>query len=377
MSVLVSPNNTPSSSWFRLITVCLGIALGNLPPDATAQWKLTWKDEFDNGNIDPTKWDVLTRKNNSNNELQHYLPDQVAIVDGKLRITSTDEPFDGKPYRSARLESKVAQAYGRFEIRAKIPTTKGIWPAIWLLPRFVPWPTGGEVDIMEHAGSQPTVVSSAYHWQNQQGNHQYVFDTHTALDGGQPIIWPDGYHDYVVEWEPNEIRFYVDGVNHYTVTNAMAPISSTPMHVILNTAVGGNFDGNPDGTTVFPQLFDIEYVRVYEQGILGDLDFDDTIGPLDWQMLKAGVGQDLSGLSIHETYAMGDLNQDFETDVDDFGLFKTIYEQANGVGSFAGMVSDEGGSEIPEPSAIVLTASGLMLLMVRRLRICRSRHQHP
>ena len=377
MNALVSQVKIPNSNWSRLITVFLGVTLGILSQDATAQWKPTWQDEFDGPNIDLNKWDVLTRKNNFNNELQYYLPEQASIFDGRLRITSTDEPFNGKPYRSARLESNIAQAYGRFEIRAKIPTTKGIWPAIWLLPRFVPWPTGGEIDIMEHGGSQPTVVSSAYHWQNQQGNHQFVFDTYQAVDGGQPIVWPNDFHEYVAEWEPGKIQYYVDGVNHYTVTSATAPISSTPMHVILNTAVGGDFDGNPNGTTVFPQFFDIDYVRVYEEGILGDFNFDDEIGVLDWQMLKAGMGQDSSGMSIHETYATGDINQDFRTDVVDFGLFKSIYEQTNGAGSFAAMVTDSSaneGSLAPEPSMIVL-AGGVVSLLLARLQ-CRRRRHH-
>ncbi|MBB6431260.1 family 16 glycosylhydrolase [Algisphaera agarilytica] len=233
----------------------------------TAQWQLTWADEFDAPSINTTDWDVLTRRDSFNDELQYYIPEQAAIAqtEGRsvLRITATDEPLDGKAYRSARLESNYSQAYGRFEVMARIPTTKGIWPAAWLLPRDTPWPLGGEIDIMEHGGSRPNVVSSAYHWNNVPNFSQFVFGEYHAPAGQGP--WADDFHEYAVEWDTRAIRYFVDGVNHFTVTPDMAPISSTPMSVILNTAVGGFFDGNPDGTTQFPNTFDIDYVRAYQQ----------------------------------------------------------------------------------------------------------------
>ncbi len=254
------------SRWWMVALMSSMIAAPSFAQgDEPSGWTLTWQDEFDGDAVDTDKWEVLTRKNNFNNEKQYYLPEQASIVDGKLRITATDEPFDGRQYRSARLESWFEQAYGRFEVRARIPTTKGIWPAIWLLPRSKPWPHGGEIDIMEHKGSEPHVVSSAYHFANAQGNHQYVTQRYQTTENGSPVVWPDGFHVYAVEWEPDELRFYVDDVMHYRVTGDDAPISSTPMSVVLNTAVGGHFDGDPDETTVFPQLFDIEYVRVYQK----------------------------------------------------------------------------------------------------------------
>ncbi|MEM6853696.1 MAG: family 16 glycosylhydrolase [Planctomycetota bacterium] len=234
---------------------------------ANTQWELTWSDEFDGPAINTVDWDVLTRRDSFNDELQYYTPEQASIAqtDGRsvLRITATDEPLDGKLYRSARLESNYAQAYGRFEVMARIPTTKGIWPAAWLLPRDVAWPLGGEIDIMEHGGSRPNVVSSAYHWNNVPNFSQFVFSEYEAPSGQG--AWAEEFHEYAVEWDARAIRYFVDGVNHFTVTPDMAPISSTPMSVILNTAVGGFFDGNPDASTQFPNTFDVDYVRAFQQ----------------------------------------------------------------------------------------------------------------
>ncbi len=231
-----------------------------------ARWTLTFSDEFDGDSIDTTKWDVLTRRDSFNNEKQYYLPEQASIVDGVLRITATNEPHDGKDYRSARLESRFTQAYGKFEIRAKIPTTKGIWPAIWLLPRGAQWPTSGEIDIMEHHGSNPAGVSSAIHFADAEGDHQFVHRDYTATDdNGQPVRWPDGFHVYLAVWTPTDIAISVDGVEYHRAGRDKTPAIDTPMSVILNTAVGGFFDGDPDDSTVFPQTFDIDYVRVYQR----------------------------------------------------------------------------------------------------------------
>lgn len=265
----------------RSLFLAFGLGLG--VGTASAEWELTWADEFNQPAIDTGAWDVLTRRDSFNNELQYYVPEQASIAqtDGRsvLRITATDTPLDGKPYRSARLESNTTQAYGRFEVLGRIPTTKGIWPAAWLLPRQVDWPLGGEIDIMEHAGSNPNVVSSAYHWNDTPNTSQSRFSTYQAPAGQG--AWADDFHLFAVEWDAESIRYLIDGVNHFTVTPDMLPISSTPMSVILNTAVGGDFDGNPDGTTQFPNTFDVDYVRAYRKAgsatnQLEDGDFDDS-----------------------------------------------------------------------------------------------------
>ncbi len=249
---------------------------------AQPEWTLDWQDEFDGEGINADLWDVQRRRNSFNNEKQFYLPEQVTQNDGNLRITATNEPFEGKAYRSGLVWSDRQIGLGRVEVRAKIPSTKGIWPAIWLLPTNVDWPTGGEIDIMEHRGSIPNEVSSAYHWGNNPGGPSNYVDHRYDIG----VDWPDDYHTFAVEREATEIRYYVDGVEHFRVTDQMAPISTTPMNLILNTAVGGIFDGEPDGSTVWPQHFDIDYVRVYKpreavgEGLLRNGDFE--LGEQDW-----------------------------------------------------------------------------------------------
>ena len=114
-------------------------------------------------------------------------------------------------------------------------------------------------------GSQPFLVSSAYHWQARPGSlHRFVAEEHTASEGGNPVNFHDGFHIYAAEWEEDEIRFYVDDVLHFTVTETSSrPVFETPKNIILNLAVGGLFGGDPDGTTVFPQTMDVDYVRVW------------------------------------------------------------------------------------------------------------------
>lgn len=223
-------------------------------------WELTWHDEFDGTAVDTDKWELLTRKKNHNNEKQYYLPEQAAVADGELIITATNEPLDGKLYRSARMFSWFEQAYGRFEARAKVPTTKGIWPAFWLVPRTVQWPHGGEIDIMEHAGSKPTKIGTAYHYQTEAGNHTFQ---NSRYQPDPPVYFAEDYHVYAVEWDPGQIRFFIDGVCHKTITDYY--VSNEPMSFILNTAVGGWYDGDPDETTVFPQTFHVDYVRAWKR----------------------------------------------------------------------------------------------------------------
>ncbi|HQY88660.1 MAG TPA: glycoside hydrolase family 16 protein, partial [Tepidisphaeraceae bacterium] len=108
-------------------------------------WTLNWADEFSAATINTTRWEKLNRRDSYNNEQQYYTPNQLSIVNNALRITATNQPLDGKPYRSGLVRTWAEQTYGRWEIRASLPTTQGMWPAIWLLPRNTEWPDGGEI----------------------------------------------------------------------------------------------------------------------------------------------------------------------------------------------------------------------------------------
>jgi beta-glucanase (GH16 family) len=272
-----------------------------------AGWDLVWQDEFESPSVNTSEWSLINLKNSYNNELQYYRPQQASIVDGALRITATNQPFDGKLYRSARLESKDAFSYGRFEARIDLPTTQGMWPAFWLLPNGTQWPTGGEIDILENRGSQPNLVSSAYHFQRNPGpccgQHEYIYDEYAPAVGGVPVNFHDGYHTYAVEWEPGVMRFYVDDFMHWQVSEAThnVPIFATAKNIILNLAVGGDFGGNPNGSTVFPQHMDIDYVRVWQrpasQGLSGDYNGDDVVDAADYTVWRDSLGQSGIGLA--------------------------------------------------------------------------------
>jgi beta-glucanase (GH16 family) len=266
-------------------------------------WQLLWHDEFDGPNVDTSRWEVLTRPQSYNNELQYYLPEQASIVSGNLRITATNQPIADKQYRSARLESWATFGPGRFEARIDLPTGQGMWPAFWLFPnRKIDWPLGGEIDILENRGSEPTIISSAYHWPAQEGQccvSQYVSQNYTATDGGSPLNFHAGFHTYAVEWDAAELRFYVDGILHFVVTESgERPIFETPKNIILNLAVGGIFGGDPDGTTVFPQTMDVDYVRVWQRptGLAGDYNRNDVVDVSDYVVWQKSFGQ--SGLGL-------------------------------------------------------------------------------
>ncbi|MEO0532041.1 MAG: family 16 glycosylhydrolase [Planctomycetota bacterium] len=291
--------------WTIHILLCVGLSI--VCTAATAEeddyevqgWQRVFTDEFQT--IDNNDWTLLNRQYSFNNEKQFYRPEQVSITpiepgNNALRLTATNQRLADRDYRSGLVRSKHEWSYGRFEVRADLPTSQGMWPAIWLLPDdSIPWPTGGEIDIMENRGSEPHTTSSAYHWQSDPripccSQHRFVYDEYSAVDEqNQPINFHEGFHTYAVEWEPDVLRFYVDGNRHYTVeATASRPIFDTAKSMILNLAVGGNFGGDPNGTTVWPQHFDIDYVRVWqrENGFFGLVNsgFDENGGSLNsWE----------------------------------------------------------------------------------------------
>ncbi|MBC7773413.1 MAG: glycoside hydrolase family 16 protein [Pyrinomonadaceae bacterium] len=219
-----------------------------------AGWQLVWSDEFDGAAIDTTRWNVRNAPGNTNNELQYYAPDEVTVSGGMLHLRSQRRNFGGRSYTSGLVETrrKFAQTYGRVEICAKLPGTQGIWPAHWMLPESGIWPP--EIDIMELLGHQPNTVHMTNHWgvwpQNQQRTGSY-----TGPDFTQ------GFHVFAMEWTPTRIEWYVDGVIRMASNSGVS--NGLPFYIILNTAVGGIWPGNPDASTVFPQHHDIDYVRVY------------------------------------------------------------------------------------------------------------------
>jgi beta-glucanase (GH16 family) len=173
-------------------------------------------------------------------------------------------------YTSARLVSrgKFETAYGRFEARIQIPRGQGIWPAFWMLGNNignVGWPQCGEIDIMENIGREPTIQHGSLHGPGYSGGNPL---TATTTAPGAPAL-ADAYHTYAVEWEPNVVRFYLDGNLYQTRTPNDIPgkqwVYDHPFFMLLNVAVGGNWPGSPDGSTSFPQQMRVDYVRVYQR----------------------------------------------------------------------------------------------------------------
>ncbi len=181
-------------------------------------WTLSWQDEFSGTSLDTTKWTAERTDDPANNERQAYRAAQFTVSGGNMVITSQNTPTGGKPYVSGRARSNYAQRHGRWEVRADLPTSKGMWPAIWLLPDVsqYAWASQGEIDIMENRGNQPNLTSSAFHY-IQYPNNQFRASEQTTAQFGTAENYHTGFHTYAVEWDASKVRFFVDDVNHYTL----------------------------------------------------------------------------------------------------------------------------------------------------------------
>ena len=253
------------------------------PPPSPAGWTLVWSDEFsgpDGSAPDPSKWTYDTGgKGWGNTELECYTNrlQNAQINRGNLVITAQQEnaPFvcsDGSTnsYTSARLKTQglFSQAYGRFEARIKVSAGQGMWPAFWMLGKDITtagWPTCGEIDIMENIGKEPGTVHGSLHGPSTTTRTSDATSIFT-LPAGQAFA--DDFHLFAVEWERGVVRFYVDSNLYATFTESRWPAGGTwvfdhPFFIILNVAVGGNWPGSPDSSTVFPRHLLVDYVRVY------------------------------------------------------------------------------------------------------------------
>jgi beta-glucanase (GH16 family) len=245
------------------------------------QWSLVWSDEFNGRDttIDTTKWLLETGGGGfGNDELEYYTarPRNVQVRHGHLIIEAFQEKYTGpdgvtRDFTSARLktQTKFSQAYGRFEARIKIPRGQGLWPAFWLLGNDIDrigWPDDGEIDIMENIGKEPSVVHGTIHGPGYSG----AGGISASYSLPHSLRFADHFHVFAVEWEPEVIRFYTDGQLYSTRTPKDLPagkkwVFDHPFFIILNVAVGGNWPGNPDTSTVFPQTMLVDYVRVYRR----------------------------------------------------------------------------------------------------------------
>jgi beta-glucanase (GH16 family) len=246
------------------------------------RWVLVWSDEFNGpkgSGPDPAKWVYdIGGGGWGNQELQTYTDrrqnsylEKGRLVIKAMRETHTGPDGIAREYTSARLKTvgKYSLTYGRVEARIKIPRGQGLWPAFWMLGsdiREVGWPQCGEIDIMENIGKEPSMVHGTLHGPGFNAGNGLTATYN--LPRGRRVA--DRFHVFAMEWEPEAIRFYVDGHLYSTKTPKDVPdggkwVFDRPFFLLLNVAVGGAWPGSPDASTVFPQTMQVDYVRVYQR----------------------------------------------------------------------------------------------------------------
>ena len=272
-----------------------------------SDWKLVWSDEFESKEIDRSKWDFDLGNGFydynakqwingwGNEELQYYTrePENAFVKEGLLHIKAIKESIHNCGYTSARMKTRKRdgsalfnQCYGKFEFRAKLPTGKGVWPALWMLPqsdKYGTWASSGEIDVLEARGQEPNKILGTLHFGSRWPANAHK-ENNLLLPNNGTIA---DFHTYAIEWEPGEIRWLLDGKQFAAQSfwwssskvaankglqptkeedlNAWPAPFDQPFYLVMNVAVGGKFLGNPDNTTLFPAEMLVDYVRVYDK----------------------------------------------------------------------------------------------------------------
>jgi beta-glucanase (GH16 family) len=264
------------------------------PLSAQSGWTLTWQDEFDGAALDTSKWGFDTGAWPWNAEKEFYTDrtQNVYLENGNLVIKAIRENYGGREYTSGRILSKdkFAQAYGRFEARMRVPAGQGMWPAFWMMGDNldqVGWPTCGEIDVMENIGGEPGVAYGTIHGPGYTG----IGGSYTMPGSGRLSA---DFHVYAIEWEPGEIRWYVDDHLYSTKKPASIPpgtnwVYNRPFYMLLNLAVGGSWPGNPDSTTAFPASLYVDYVRVYKRALVNGASFRSEVAPGSWVTIQGSA----------------------------------------------------------------------------------------
>lgn len=247
---------------------------GYSTPLVYAGYSLVWNDEFEGTTVNTNNWSFETGNGCpdlcgwGNNELQYYRQENAWVSDGILTIEARKENFQGSNYTSARMKTQGKRSfkYGRVDIRALLPGGQGIWPALWALGNnisSVGWPASGEIDIMEMIGGsgRENRVHGTVHW-NLDG-HVNSGGYYTLPSG----TFADEYHVFSIIWNQTSITWFVNDIQYYSID--ITPDHMTEFHqeffFLFNIAVGGNWPGNPDATTTFPQRMKVDYIRVFQK----------------------------------------------------------------------------------------------------------------
>jgi len=342
-----------------------------------SSWTMVWSDEFGGSALNTDNWNIQSGDGSEygltawgNNEEEWYQAQNITVADGNLVITAKEEATNGYPYTSGRMRSdnKVDIKYGRIEARVKTPIGQGLWSAFWMLPTDSPyggWASGGEIDIMEAVspGETDDITYGTLHY-------GMPWPLNTSAGGNADRAPIDDFHTYAIEWEQDEIRWFIDDIHFATVTSdtwwsyfygddeqgyVSAPDApfNQDFHLLFNLAVGGNWPGSPNEDTVFPAEMLVDYVRVYQcdsgnesgTGCANSINstvitsapasvyvtsqtlFDDGIGKLNWQVseqavtrdLQAAVAWDNGGITVEEQDAGGDHGLVLDINTDDQG----------------------------------------------------------
>lgn len=241
------------------------------PIVAPEGWNLTWHDEFEGDKIDPANWTYdLGAGGWGNGEAEYYTSreENARQEDGMLVIEAHQEKYEDSYYTSARLKTQGLQEfqYGRIEARLKVPAGAGLWPAFWMLGNDFNgsnWPECGEIDIMEYIGKEPDLIMGTAHGPGYSGALGF------SKWNRQTYPIADDFHTYAIEWGPDQIDWFYDGVKYHTLMRSDVGerkwVFDHPFFIILNLAVGGQLPGPVGLDTVFPAQFLVDYVRVFQK----------------------------------------------------------------------------------------------------------------
>lgn len=243
------------------------------------EFKLVWSDEFDGEKLDYSKWGVEQNAfGGGNKELQIYTdrPKNVRVEGGFLILEAHKDNVElhgtRRDYSSARIRTKHRGdwQYGRIEVRAKLPTGQGLWPAIWMMPtdeKYGPWASSGEIDIMEFRGQNQQEVLGTLHYGGPWPRNRSSGRSYSLKEGR----FSQDFHTFAVDWQAGKMVWSVDGKPYQTQTKWDSEGADFPapfdqkFHLLLNLAVGGHFVGNPDATSTFPQRLIVDYARIYQR----------------------------------------------------------------------------------------------------------------
>ena len=231
-------------------------------------WKLVWADEFNGKELDTESWERCSRNKADWGRHMSNLDSLVKVEDGVLKLYGINRPEgveDNVPFLTGGVQSRHRRSMkmGRFDVRARFDCGQGFWPAIWLMPDIrVPWPTGGEIDIMEHLNSEDIAYQTVHSQHSVKKYDPYI------LNGGSGPIERDKFNVYSVEIEEDIIKFYINGKPTFSYKKvpeleSQFPYASHPFYVILSAQLGGEWVGKVEPKDL-PVRMDIDYVRFYQ-----------------------------------------------------------------------------------------------------------------